>query len=57
MDVCLRGREAVENPGRRGGRIDLNTPAFGRKCIERGSELLGWHDSYPVAEMPLQTRT
>src|SRR5262249_31639591 len=53
MDIGFCSREAVENPGRCGRRIDLDTPALGGKHIEGGAELLARHNGHPVPEMPL----
>ena len=54
MDLRSRFCQSVEHPGSGGRRIGLHPAAFGRKCIECRSQLLGRHHGDGVAEMAFE---
>src|SRR6185312_3907141 len=56
MDLRARRGEAVEHPGRRARRIDLDAPLGLTEAIECLAERLGRRHAHRVAEMLAETR-
>ncbi len=54
MDLRSCFCQSVEHPGGGGRRIGLHPAVLGRQCVERRSQLLGWHHGDEVAEMAFE---